>query len=92
MRADHDIRVEIPGFRPSGVHTLNSETLAMIWDVICRVPMSRFEYWQLERRLTGPCARRDAIRDLAENPVVVIPVGDREVRIRWANSPTGEPL
>ncbi|MGW2869792.1 hypothetical protein [Kitasatospora sp. NPDC001225] len=92
MRADHDIRVEIPGLRPPGVHTLNPGTLAMIWDAIRRVPMPRFEYWRLERRLTGPCAERDAIRDLAESPVVVIPVGDREVRIRWANSPTGEPL
>ncbi|MEU9043759.1 MULTISPECIES: hypothetical protein [unclassified Kitasatospora] len=90
MRADHDILVEIPGVRPPAVRTLTPDALDRIWASICHLPMPRSQHHALERRLTGPCAKRDIIRDLAASPVLVIPVGVREVRIRWAN-PSGEP-
>ncbi|MFE6052172.1 hypothetical protein ACFQ6N_15565 [Kitasatospora sp. NPDC056446] len=86
MRADHDILVEIPGVRPPTVHMLGPDALERIWASICHLPMPRFQHYTLERRFTGPCAGRDIIRDLAAEPVLVLPVGDREVRIRWANA------
>ncbi|MFJ6621372.1 hypothetical protein ACIQOW_27840 [Kitasatospora sp. NPDC091335] len=90
MRADHDILVEVPDLRPPTVHTLNADALERIWASVCHLPMSRFQHYALERRLTGPCARRDILRDLAGAPVLVLPLGDRELRISWAN-PTREP-
>nr|BFD95917.1 hypothetical protein KitaXyl93_72770 [Kitasatospora sp. Xyl93] len=85
MRADHDVVIEVPGLRPPAVHTLNADTLERIWASVRHLPMSRFEHHVLERRLTGPCAQRDVIRDLADHPVLTLPVGDREIRISWAN-------
>ncbi|MFE4357430.1 hypothetical protein [Kitasatospora sp. NPDC056800] len=85
MRADHDVLVEIPDHQPPAVHTLSDDLLRRLWDSVRYRPMSRFQHYALERRLTGPCARRDIIRDLADEPVLVIPAGDREIRISWAN-------
>ncbi|WP_030242388.1 hypothetical protein [Streptomyces sp. NRRL S-350] len=85
MRADHDIRVEIPGGRPPVVVTLDAHILDRIWASICHLPMPRSQCHLLERRLTGPCAVRDLIRDLAADSVLVIPVGGLELRIRWAH-------
>ncbi|MFH8382631.1 hypothetical protein ACH4E7_17025 [Kitasatospora sp. NPDC018058] len=90
MRADHDILVEIPGVKPPAVHVLDPWTLEAIWDSIRFLPMSRSQFQILERRFTGPCAERDVIRHLAANPALVLPVGECEVRISWAN-PTEEP-
>jgi hypothetical protein len=89
VRADHDILVEIPGVRPPVIRVLNASTLEAIWDSIRFLPMSRSRLQVLERRFTGPCAERDVIRHLAASPVLVLPIGDYEVRISWAN-PTGE--
>ncbi|MFJ9840088.1 hypothetical protein ACIRYZ_06390 [Kitasatospora sp. NPDC101155] len=90
MRADHDILVEIPGVKPPAVRILNASTLETIWASICFLPMPRPQHQLLERQFSGPCAERDVIRHLAANPVLVLPVGEHEVRISWANS-TGEP-
>ncbi|MEU3572256.1 hypothetical protein AB0E96_28090 [Kitasatospora sp. NPDC036755] len=87
MRADHEVLVELPGLRPPTVHTLNDDTLGRIWDSVRHLPMSRFEHHVLERRLTGPCARRDIVRELADTPAVTLPCGDRELRLSWANPP-----
>ncbi len=89
MRADHEILIEIPGVEPPAIRTLNADTLDRIWAAICHLPMSRSQHYVLEYRLTGPCAKRNVIRDLAAEPVLVLAVGDHEVRIRWAN-PSGE--
>ncbi|MGW7448937.1 hypothetical protein [Kitasatospora sp. NPDC054795] len=86
MRDDHDVLVELPGHHPPAVHTLNADALERIWDSVCHLPMSRFQHYVLERRLTGPCARRDIIRDLADAPALSLPLGDRELRISWANT------
>ncbi|MET8543475.1 hypothetical protein ABZW03_22920 [Kitasatospora sp. NPDC004799] len=86
MRADHDVLVEIPGHRPPSIHTLSDDVLERIWDSVRHLPMSRFEHYVLERRLTGPCAKRDIIRDLADEPVLTLPAGDREIRISWADT------
>ncbi|MFE5586692.1 hypothetical protein [Kitasatospora sp. NPDC056531] len=88
MRIDHDILVEIPGIKSSAVRVLNPSTLEAIWESIRFLPMSRAQLQLLERQFTGPCAERDVIRHLAANPVLVLSVGEREVRISWAN-PTG---
>ncbi|MFE4519225.1 hypothetical protein ACFRMQ_34165 [Kitasatospora sp. NPDC056783] len=85
MRADHDVRVEIPGLRLPEVHTLSAGVLERIWNAVCHLPMSRFQHYALERRLTGPCAKRDLIRDLTDAPALTIPAGDHEIRISWAN-------
>ncbi|MFF7989734.1 hypothetical protein ACFZDG_08095 [Kitasatospora xanthocidica] len=90
MRADHDVVIEVPGVKPPVVVALDPGTLQRIWASICHLPMPRSQHHALERRLTGPCAKRDVIRDLAADPVLVLPVGGHEVRIRWAN-PSGEP-
>jgi hypothetical protein len=90
VRADHDILVEIPGVKAPAVRILNPSALEAIWESIRFIPMSRAQLQILERRFTGPCAERDVIRHLAANPVLVLPVGEHEVRIRWAN-PAGEP-
>ncbi|MFG2915964.1 hypothetical protein ACGF0D_24145 [Kitasatospora sp. NPDC048298] len=85
MRADHDIRVEIPGLRPPTVHTCNADNLERIWNSLHHLPMSRFQHHVLERRLTGPCASRDIIRDLDDAPALTLPLGEHELRITWAN-------
>ncbi|MGW3039374.1 hypothetical protein ACWC9T_04825 [Kitasatospora sp. NPDC001159] len=90
MRADHDILVEIPGVKSSAIRVLDASTLEAIWDSVRFLPMPRSQLQILERRFTGPCAERDVIRHLAANPALVLPVGENEVRISWAN-PTGEP-
>ncbi|MBO1415256.1 hypothetical protein [Streptomyces sp. FH025] len=90
MRADHEVRVEIPGVRPPITRTLTPEALESIWNSICFRPMPRPQHQVLERALTGPCAERDIVRHLAANPFFLLPFGSCELRISWAN-PDGDP-
>ncbi|MFI9323752.1 hypothetical protein ACIGXI_28775 [Kitasatospora aureofaciens] len=90
MRADHEIRVEIPGVRPPSVHTLSPDGLESLWNSICCRPMSPLQREVLERALTGPCAERTVIRHLAANPYLALPFGDCELRISRANTAEGE--
>ncbi|MFH9354151.1 hypothetical protein [Kitasatospora sp. NPDC017646] len=91
MRADHEIRVEIPGSRPPLVRTLSPDALESLWNSICCRPMSRLQREILERALTGPCAERNIVRHLAAHPCLVLPFGDCELRISWANTAEGAP-
>ncbi|MGA5816610.1 hypothetical protein ACPC54_01915 [Kitasatospora sp. NPDC094028] len=91
MRADHDVLVEVPGVRPPAVRPLSHSALTAVWDSICFLPTTRWQHYCLERALTGPCAERDVIRYLAEHPTLVLPFGEYELRIRWANPEEGDP-
>ncbi|MQS11730.1 hypothetical protein F7Q99_05355 [Streptomyces kaniharaensis] len=85
MRADREVVVEIAGLESPTICDLAPATLAAIWASIRFLPMPGSQHQLLERYFEGPCAERNVINHLAANPFLAIPVGECEVRIRWAN-------
>ncbi|MBV6699848.1 hypothetical protein [Kitasatospora aureofaciens] len=86
MKDNRPVAIEITGLKPPTVFDLTPAALDAIWAAIRFLPLPRPQHNFLDLYLQSPCAERNITAHLATNPVLTLPVGEHELRIRWADS------